>query len=66
MDDLIADFVAECREMLTAGAPAEGQIEPRAAGAWLAQALAKEAGGAIRLSEPSPEVLIIGAIVPRS
>ena len=53
------------REMLSNGAPADGQIEPRAAGAWLAQALAKEAGGAIRLSEPSPEVLIIGAIVPR-
>ena len=57
---------AGLREMLTNGAPADGQIEPRAAGAWLAQALAKEAGGAIRLSEPSPEVLIIGAIVPRS
>lgn len=56
---------AGLREMLTNGAPADGQIEPRAAGAWLAQALAKEAGGAIRLSEPSPEVLIIGAIVPR-
>jgi histidine phosphotransferase ChpT len=57
---------AGLREMLTNGIPAEGQIEPRAAGAWLAQALAKEAGGAIRLSEPSPEVLIIGAIVPRN
>jgi histidine phosphotransferase ChpT len=57
---------AGLREMLTNGPPAEGQIEPRAAGAWLAQALAKEAGGAIRLSEPSPEVLIIGAIVPRN
>ena len=57
---------AGLREMLTNGAPADGQIEPRAAGAWLAQALAKEAGGAIRLSEPSPEVLIIGAIVPRN
>lgn len=56
---------AGLREMLSKGAPADGQIEPRAAGAWLAQALAKEAGGAIRLSEPSPEVLIIGAIVPR-
>ena len=56
---------AGLREMLSNGAPADGQIEPRAAGAWLAQALAKEAGGAIRLSEPSPEVLIIGAIVPR-
>jgi histidine phosphotransferase ChpT len=53
------------REMLTNGTPADGHIEPRAAGAWLAQALANEAGGAIRLSEPAPEVLIIGAIVPR-
>ena len=57
---------AGLREMLSNGAPSEGEIEPRAAGAWLAQALAKEAGGAIRLSEPSPEVLIIGAIVPRA
>lgn len=56
---------AGLREMLTNGTPADGHIEPRAAGAWLAQALANEAGGAIRLSEPAPEVLIIGAIVPR-
>lgn len=57
---------AGLREMLSKGASADGQVEPRAAGAWLAQALAKEAGGSIRLSEPSPDVLIIGAIVPRS
>ena len=50
--------------MLSNGIPADGEIEPRAAGAWLAQALAKEAGGAIRLSEPTPEILIIGAVVP--
>ena len=56
---------AGLREMLTNGAPAAGQIEPRAAGAWLANALAKEAGGTIRLSEPAPEILMIGAIVPR-
>jgi histidine phosphotransferase ChpT len=56
---------AGLRDLLTGGAPDDGQIEPRAAGAWLAQALAKEAGGAIQLSEPAPEVLIIGAVIPR-
>jgi len=55
---------AGIRDMLANGAPADGQIEPRVAGAWLALALAKEAGGSIRLSEASPEVLIIGAAVP--
>ena len=54
------------REILTRGAPDGSDIEPRAAGAWLAKALAAEAGGTIRLSEPSPEVLIIGAVVPQS
>jgi histidine phosphotransferase ChpT len=56
---------AGLREMLTNGAPADGDIEPRAAGAWLARALAEEAGGTIQLSEPAPEILIIGAVVPR-
>ena len=56
---------AGLREMLTNGAPTDGNIEPRAAGAWLARALAAEAGGTIQLSEPAPEILIIGAIVPR-
>ena len=56
---------AGLRDLLTGGAPDDGQIEPRAAGAWLAQALAKEAGGAIQLSEPAPEMLIIGAVIPR-
>ena len=55
---------AGLREMLSNGPPADGEIEPRAAGAWLAQALATEAGGTIRLSEPSSEILIIGAVVP--
>ena len=55
---------AGLREMLTNGAPADGNIEPRAAGAWLARALAEEAGGTIQLSEPGPEILIIGAVVP--
>jgi histidine phosphotransferase ChpT len=57
---------AGLREMLTRGAPDSGDIEPRVAGAWLAKALAAEAGGTIQLSEPAPEVLIIGAVVPRS
>jgi len=56
---------AGLREMLVNGAPNDGQIEPRAAGAWLAKALAQEAGGTIQLSEPAPEILIIGATVPR-
>ena len=56
---------AGLREMLTNGAQADGTIEPRAAGAWLARALAAEAGGTIQLSEPAPEILIIGAIAPR-
>jgi len=55
---------AGLRDILINGA-SNGEIEPRAAGAWLAQALAKEAGGTIQLSEPAPEVLIIGAVVPR-
>jgi histidine phosphotransferase ChpT len=56
---------AGLREMLVNGAPNDGQIEPRTAGAWLAKALAQEAGGTIQLSEPAPEILIIGATVPR-
>lgn len=38
--------------------------EPRTAGAWLARSLAEEAGGTIQVSQPSPEVLVIGATVP--
>lgn len=56
---------AGLREILTKGAP-NGEIEPRAAGAWLASTLAEESGGSIRLSEPAPEVLMIGAVVPRN
>ncbi|WP_118857337.1 histidine phosphotransferase family protein [Sphingomonas mesophila] len=41
-----------------------GTVEPRAAGAWLAHSLAGEAGGAIRLSDPADEVLVIGATLP--
>ena len=44
---------------------ADGEVEPRAAGAWLAHALAAEAGGTIQLSDPSAEVLLIGVTLPR-
>ena len=52
------------REVLLNGG-ADGDIEPRAAGAWLAHALAAEAGGSIQLSDPSADVLMIGAALPR-
>jgi histidine phosphotransferase ChpT len=55
---------AGIREMLIDGAQGS-EIEPRAAGAWLANALARESGGTIRVLEPAPEVLMIGAQVPR-
>jgi histidine phosphotransferase ChpT len=50
------------RETLAKGG-SNGTVEPRAAGAWLAHALAAEAGGEIRLSDPAEEVLMIGARV---
>jgi histidine phosphotransferase ChpT len=49
------------RETLVSGGDS---IEPRAAGAWLAHTLAAEAGGTIKLSDPSAEVLMIGAVIP--
>lgn len=42
-----------------------GEVEPRAAGAWLAHALAAEARGTIQLSDASAEALLIGVILPR-
>jgi histidine phosphotransferase ChpT len=51
------------RETLAKGMSG-GTVEPRAAGAWLAHSLAAEAGGSIRLSDPSAEVLLIGATLP--
>jgi histidine phosphotransferase ChpT len=39
-------------------------VEPRAAGAWLAHSLAAEGGGSLRLSDPTSEVLMIGATIP--
>jgi histidine phosphotransferase ChpT len=41
-------------------------VEARTAGAWLAHSLASEAGGAIQISQPSDEVLVIGAALPES
>lgn len=52
------------RETLATGRSG-GTVEPRAAGAWLAHSLAADAGGTIRLSDPSSETLLIGATVPR-
>ncbi len=52
------------RETLATGA-ADGAVEPRAAGAWLAHCLVAEAGGSLRLSDPSAETLMIGAALPR-
>jgi histidine phosphotransferase ChpT len=43
---------------------AEDGVEARTAGAWLAHSLAAEAGGAIQLSQPSENVLVIGAEFP--
>ena len=42
-----------------------GEVEPRAAGAWLAHTLAAEAGGTIQLSDPADEVLVIGVTMPQ-
>ncbi|HEX6072207.1 MAG TPA: histidine phosphotransferase family protein [Sphingomicrobium sp.] len=51
------------RETLAKGSTG-GTVEPRAAGAWLAHSLAAEAGGSIQLSDPSSDVLLIGATLP--
>jgi histidine phosphotransferase ChpT len=51
------------RETLANGSSG-GTVEPRAAGAWLAHTLAAEAGGSIRLSDPSSDILLVGATVP--
>ncbi len=53
------------RETIARGSSG-GQVEPRAAGAWLAHELAAEAGGSIQLSDPSAEFLLIGATIPRA
>ena len=51
------------RETLQNGA--NGLVEPRAAGAWLAHSLVDGAGGSIQLSDPASEALLIGARLPR-
>lgn len=51
------------RETIGTG-QSDGQVEPRAAGAWLAHSLAAEAGGTIQLSDPADEVLLIGVTLP--
>ena len=48
--------------LLTGGSA--GTVEPRAAGAWLAHSLSADAGGAIQLSDPAAEVLLIGVTLP--
>lgn len=50
------------RETLATGGGAS--VEPRAAGAWLAHSLAAEGGGALKLSDPTSDVLMIGATIP--
>jgi histidine phosphotransferase ChpT len=51
------------RETILNGS-ADGSVEPRAAGAWLAQSLAKDARGTINLSDPADEVLVMGVTLP--
>ena len=52
------------RETIAAG-HSGGEVEPRAAGAWLAHTLAAEAGGTIQLSDPTDPALLIGVTLPR-
>jgi histidine phosphotransferase ChpT len=52
------------RDTLATGG-VDGTVEPRAAAAWLAHSLAADAGGTIRLSDPSADVLMIGATLPQ-
>lgn len=42
-----------------------GEVEPRAAGAWLSHTLAAEAGGTIQLSDPAADALVIGVTLPQ-
>ncbi len=51
------------RQVITDGAT--GEIEARAAPAWLAHALASEAGGSIRLGDPAEDLIVIGVTIPR-
>lgn len=49
------------RDVMVNGAP--GEVEARAAGAWLAHRLATDAGGRIQLSSAVDPVLLIGATI---
>lgn len=51
------------REVIAQG-HSGGTVEPRAAGAWLAHSLARQAGGIIQLSDPADELLLIGVTLP--
>ncbi|WP_037501702.1 histidine phosphotransferase family protein [Sphingomonas jaspsi] len=51
------------REVIAQG-HSGGEVEPRAAGAWLAHSLASQAGGSIQLNDPADEVLLIGVTLP--
>lgn len=51
------------REALESGGG--GQLEPRAAGAWLAHTLIDGVGGSIQLSHPAADTLLIDARLPR-
>jgi len=53
------------RETIAKGSSG-GEVEPRAAGAWLAHTLAAEAGGTIQISDPADAVLLIGVTLPKS
>src|SRR5215210_3044630 len=53
------------RETIATG-QSGGEVEPRAAGAWLAHSLAAEANGTIQLSDPAAELLLIGVTLPNS
>lgn len=57
-------FDPALRDMLINGNSNGAHVEPRVAGAWLAQALAAEAEGRILISEPSPEMLVLGSTLP--
>ena len=53
----------QLRETILKGS-ADGNVEPRAAGAWLAHELAAQAKGQNRLSDPADEVLVMGVTLP--
>ena len=52
------------RDVMVGGS--QDNIEPRAAGAWLAYRLAADAGGSIQLSSAVEPVLLIGATLPNA